>query len=66
MPNRASLTLDDLVLAVVQVGATGQLSGMKGTRRVFQVFSVSEGQVNRLAVHLDPAGALEDAARQLR
>ena len=61
-----SLALDDLILALVRVDATGQTSGMEGARHVLQVFNVRQGKVNRLAVHLDPADALEDAARQLR
>ena len=61
-----SLALGGLVLAVVRVAATGQASGMGDTRRVLQVFTVRDGRVSRLAAYLDPADALEDAARQLR
>ena len=55
-----------VVLALVQIEASGQTSGMEGTRRVLQVFTLGEGTIKRLAVYLDPADALEDAARQLR
>lgn len=61
-----SLVLGELVLARVRVEASGQVSGMEGTRQVVQVFTATGGRVSRLAVHLEAADALEDAARQLR
>lgn len=61
-----SLDLGRLVLALVRVDASGQTSGMEGRRNVLQVFTIREGKISRLAVHLSMADALEDAATQLR
>ncbi|MDQ3571421.1 MAG: nuclear transport factor 2 family protein [Actinomycetota bacterium] len=61
-----TLTLGDLVLALVRVNASGRTSGMSDHRQVLQVFSIRAGKVSRVAAYFDSADALEDAARQLR
>ncbi|MDQ3758934.1 MAG: nuclear transport factor 2 family protein [Actinomycetota bacterium] len=61
-----SLTLGDLVLALVRVNASGRTSGMSDNRQVLQVFAIRAGKVSRVAAYFDSADTLEDAARQLR
>lgn len=61
-----ALDLGGLVLAFVRVDASGQRSGMEGTRRVLQVFTIRDGKIARLAVHPSVADGLDDAAAQFR
>lgn len=61
-----TLTLGDLVLALVRVNATGRTSEMSDSRQVLQVFSIRADKVSRVAAYFHSADALEDAALQMR
>ncbi len=56
-----TISLDDMVLALVRVDGAGSSSGFRISRVVGQIFRFEDGRIARLSVHLDPADAFAEA-----
>jgi ketosteroid isomerase-like protein len=52
---------DDRVLAVIQITARGEHSGIEIDQRFFHLYTVREGKISRMIEYVDRASALEAA-----